>query len=589
MTTPTSNLGLLKGVGSDNWRAYLKTSLAASLDVLDKAIGQVTNVKGYGAVGNGATDDRAAILSAEAAMGVGGGTLFFPPGTYRIATSLTLLPTTNLFFPGGAVLAPAAGTTVRIAGTVAAGLYQIVAIGGGAVVFDRVQTLYPEWWGATTYVKTRSTGGAITSGSTAFTTGGDPANAGTTVTQSRWAVGTDQTANVQACLDASSGGNKLCPVVLSDLYGINSIGLRNSQVMTGVASLELCGFMRLGVDANPAVHLAAGVSGDTINLRNFVVNAMYAGTLDGIEIGTAASNLAIANGIMENILVRNAAGIAFNLRVNGLVYRHLISKQDQAPPAANTTAKAARFIDTLVYGVVLGATGYYPAGVYELGSGGGSVYIGIEAETAGVFAGADQVTINASGVRIMGLYLHHAGTCRDLVRIPTGFNNTRIDQFLARAGATCTNILNDVDRAYVFAGASPIGDVEMPLYHNATRWAQATVSTLETTTSTSYVNLTTTGPAVSISPVLPTDQMVEVSADVSNSAAGVCLMAPSLSGTAAVDTDSCTVQGTSQSTTSRRVGAANQATAATHTAKYRVTSGTGSWSNRRISVEVIRP
>jgi hypothetical protein len=189
----------------------------------------------------------------------------------------------------------------------------------------------------------------------------------------------------------------------------------------------------------------------------------------------------------------------------------------------------------------------------------------------------------------MGLYLHHAGTCRDLVRIPTGFNNTRIDQFLARAGATCTNILNDVDRAYVFAGASPIGDVEMPLYHNATRWAQATVSTLETTTSTSYVNLTTTGPAVSISPVLPTDQMVEVSADVSNSAAGVCLMAPSLSGTAAVDTDSCTVQGTSQSTTSRRVGAANQATAATHTAKYRVTSGTGSWSNRRISVEVIRP
>lgn len=39
MTATTTRLGLLKGIGSDNARDYLKTSLAASLDVLDGAIG----------------------------------------------------------------------------------------------------------------------------------------------------------------------------------------------------------------------------------------------------------------------------------------------------------------------------------------------------------------------------------------------------------------------------------------------------------------------------------------------------------------------------------------------------------------------
>lgn len=49
------------------------------------------NVKSYGAVGDGVADDGSAIQAANAAaLLVGGGILFFPPGTYRSTTTITL-------------------------------------------------------------------------------------------------------------------------------------------------------------------------------------------------------------------------------------------------------------------------------------------------------------------------------------------------------------------------------------------------------------------------------------------------------------------------------------------------------------------
>lgn len=50
----------------------------------------VTNVRVYGATGNGVTDDTAAIASAITAAGVGG-LLYFPPGTFLISSALTPL------------------------------------------------------------------------------------------------------------------------------------------------------------------------------------------------------------------------------------------------------------------------------------------------------------------------------------------------------------------------------------------------------------------------------------------------------------------------------------------------------------------
>lgn len=49
------------------------------------------NVKSYGAVGNGSTDDSAAITAAiAAAYAAGGGTVYFPAGTYRVLSQLVI-------------------------------------------------------------------------------------------------------------------------------------------------------------------------------------------------------------------------------------------------------------------------------------------------------------------------------------------------------------------------------------------------------------------------------------------------------------------------------------------------------------------
>lgn len=50
--------------------------------------GQVYNVKAYGAVGDGTTDDSTNIQTAITAAKTNGGVVYFPPGTYKIATTL---------------------------------------------------------------------------------------------------------------------------------------------------------------------------------------------------------------------------------------------------------------------------------------------------------------------------------------------------------------------------------------------------------------------------------------------------------------------------------------------------------------------
>ncbi len=77
----------------------------------------VVNVKDYGATGNGSTDDAAAIQSAVAAVTGTGGTVYFPPGTYKVGTSI--VPANNVALigsgVGSAVIAPA-GTACAVRG-----------------------------------------------------------------------------------------------------------------------------------------------------------------------------------------------------------------------------------------------------------------------------------------------------------------------------------------------------------------------------------------------------------------------------------------------------------------------------------------
>lgn len=58
------------------------------------------DVKNWGAVGDGLTDDRAAIQRAIDAAGASGGTVFFPPGTYQVNDTPLLLTKSNVTLLG---------------------------------------------------------------------------------------------------------------------------------------------------------------------------------------------------------------------------------------------------------------------------------------------------------------------------------------------------------------------------------------------------------------------------------------------------------------------------------------------------------
>jgi hypothetical protein len=84
-----TELGHLSGVTS-----------ALQTQINNKQNKYVFNVKDYGAVGNGIADDTASVISAIAAVtAVGGGTIFFPEGSYLV-TSVIYVTESNIRFQG---------------------------------------------------------------------------------------------------------------------------------------------------------------------------------------------------------------------------------------------------------------------------------------------------------------------------------------------------------------------------------------------------------------------------------------------------------------------------------------------------------
>jgi|GEM_PF-6093681 len=136
--------------GTDNFTNPNKIPVIDLRGGVSRNTGQF-NVKDFGAKGDGVTDDRTALANADAAA-TASGTVYIPPGTYRIASSLKL--SSRLVFSNGAVLSPDTGVTVTIAGLLEAGLFKIFTVGAGTISFASTNASYhaleliPQWWGA---------------------------------------------------------------------------------------------------------------------------------------------------------------------------------------------------------------------------------------------------------------------------------------------------------------------------------------------------------------------------------------------------------------------------------------------------------
>lgn len=128
-------------VNSNISNAQLNTYITDNLGIY--------NVKDYGAVGDGTTDDSSDISTCEGVADDDGGIVFFPPGTYVISGDITISSNVTLWFADGAKLSIDAGKTVTINGNILAGRQQIFS-GSGTVAGNTKLNdgVYPEWWGA---------------------------------------------------------------------------------------------------------------------------------------------------------------------------------------------------------------------------------------------------------------------------------------------------------------------------------------------------------------------------------------------------------------------------------------------------------
>lgn len=88
----------LTNAGAIDWKVLVSGSAATLSNALGAVTGMLFNVKdpAYGAVGDNVSNDAAAIGAAITAAATNGGIVFFPPGTYRCTTSLTLSPKVSM-------------------------------------------------------------------------------------------------------------------------------------------------------------------------------------------------------------------------------------------------------------------------------------------------------------------------------------------------------------------------------------------------------------------------------------------------------------------------------------------------------------
>lgn len=83
---------------------YLESSGATPRDYIDVITEIAISVKNFGAVGDGVHDDTAAIQATmDRVKALGGGVVYFPPGTYKISSALALSAATGVSIVGAGI------------------------------------------------------------------------------------------------------------------------------------------------------------------------------------------------------------------------------------------------------------------------------------------------------------------------------------------------------------------------------------------------------------------------------------------------------------------------------------------------------
>lgn len=131
--------------GGSDWIGFLQSGTNAVARSVQSKLRDWVSVKDFGAVGDGATVDTAAIQLAESASD----SIYFPAGEYVISNFTSSCKA--WVFEAGASLTIGNGVTLTLDGVeLVAGLQKIFDVSGTGVVEGTVSNalILPEWWGA---------------------------------------------------------------------------------------------------------------------------------------------------------------------------------------------------------------------------------------------------------------------------------------------------------------------------------------------------------------------------------------------------------------------------------------------------------
>lgn len=208
--------------------------------------------------GNGTTNDATALNTYITAVGTAQTDLYFPSGTYKIGTNVTIPANMRIIMANGAMFSVDNGVTLTINGEIDAGLYQLFT-GAGTVVPSTKNKIYIEWYGAVS--------------DALYLTETEPllyyADAAHTIRA------TDNTASIQKCFDSIVGGT----VLFSGIYRVASeVYVNNKHInLVGISKYD-SRIVSDGTDNILRIHRSGlGGAGERATIRHLCVsgNGVY--------------------------------------------------------------------------------------------------------------------------------------------------------------------------------------------------------------------------------------------------------------------------------------------------------------------------
>lgn len=134
----------------DDGELYLsvRTKINENFTDLYKTTGNsVYNAVGYSIPNSGTTDIYSTLNSLLTTISTTYSTIYFPTGTYKLSTNITIPVNVNLFMESGAVFSIDSGVTLTINGEITAGLWQIFSGSGDVGGKPKTSVFYPQWFG----------------------------------------------------------------------------------------------------------------------------------------------------------------------------------------------------------------------------------------------------------------------------------------------------------------------------------------------------------------------------------------------------------------------------------------------------------